>query len=80
MKNSEDKNFEAARKKFFLSLIAFCLAIVYLISPVDLIPDVLFPAGYLDDLPLLLVTAIYAGYSYLKLKKEQKSDNTKDTF
>ena len=76
MKNSEEKNVKEARKKFIMSLVILGLAVVYLISPVDLIPDAIFPAGYLDDLPLLFVTAIYAGYSYLKLKKEQKLNNT----
>ncbi|HOO71451.1 MAG TPA: YkvA family protein [Spirochaetota bacterium] len=76
MKNSEDKKMKEARKKFIMSLVMLGLAAVYLVSPVDLIPDAIFPAGYLDDLPLLMVAAIYAGYSYLKLKKEQKFDKT----
>ena len=48
------------------------LAIVYLIWPLDIIPDILGPVGYLDDIPLLITTALYAGYSYRKLKKEQE--------
>jgi uncharacterized membrane protein YkvA (DUF1232 family) len=75
MKQIEDKSLESARKRFIISLILLGVAIIYLISPIDIIPDLLFPAGYLDDIPLLLSTALYAGYAYRKLKKEQKEDN-----
>ncbi len=76
MKQIEDKTLEGARKKFIFSLVLLGLAVVYLISPIDIIPDVIFPAGYLEDIPLLLATAVYAGYSYRKMKKEQGNDNT----
>jgi uncharacterized membrane protein YkvA (DUF1232 family) len=37
-----------------LPRLAVVLAVVYLISPVDLVPDLLFPvAGYLDDITLV---------------------------
>lgn len=71
----EDKSLEGVRKKFIFSLVLLGLAVVYLISPIDIIPDVFFPAGYLEDIPLLIATAVYAGYSYRKMKKEQKSEN-----
>lgn len=71
MKQIEDKTLEGARKKFIFSLLLLGLAILYLISPIDIIPDVIFPAGYLEDIPLLLTTALYAGYTYRKMKKSQ---------
>ncbi|MBP7737271.1 MAG: DUF1232 domain-containing protein [Spirochaetes bacterium] len=71
MKQIEDKTLEGARKKFIFSMVLLGLAIVYLISPIDIIPDVIFPAGYLEDIPLLLTTALYAGYTYRKMKKSQ---------
>ena len=37
-----------------LPRIAVILAVAYLLSPVDLVPDLLFPVvGYLDDITLL---------------------------
>jgi uncharacterized membrane protein YkvA (DUF1232 family) len=75
MKQIEDKSLESARKRFIISLVLLGLALIYLISPIDIIPDVIFPVGYLDDIPLLLSTALYAGYAYRKLKKEQKEEN-----
>jgi uncharacterized membrane protein YkvA (DUF1232 family) len=71
MKNIEDMSIESARKRFSISVILLALAVIYLIWPIDIFPDVLFPAGYLDDIPLLIATAVYAGYSYRKLKKKE---------
>ncbi|MBN2159242.1 MAG: DUF1232 domain-containing protein [Spirochaetes bacterium] len=73
MKQVEDKSIGSLKKQFIFSLVMLGLAIIYTISPIDLIPDMLFPAGYLDDIPMLLGTAVYAGYSYLKMRKEQKN-------
>lgn len=72
MKQVEDKDLESARKRFIVSLIILVLAVIYLISPIDIIPDVIFPAGYIEDIPMLLSAAVYAGYSYHKMKKKQK--------
>ena len=72
MKQLEDKRLVSARRRFLFSLVMLGLAIVYLIWPIDIIPDVIVPVGYLDDIPLLITTALYAGYSYRKLKKEQE--------
>jgi uncharacterized membrane protein YkvA (DUF1232 family) len=71
MKKIEDMSVESARKRFIFSMILLALAVIYLISPIDLIPDVLFPAGYLDDIPFLIATVVYAGYSYRRLKKKE---------
>jgi uncharacterized membrane protein YkvA (DUF1232 family) len=75
MKQIEDKSINSARKRFIFSLVMLGLAVVYLISPIDIIPDVLLPAGLLDDIPLLLSTAVYAGYSYRKMKKEREREH-----
>lgn len=75
MKQIEDKSLDSARRRFIFSLVMVGLALVYLISPIDIIPDIIFPAGYLDDIPLLLSTALYAGYSYRKMKKEREREH-----
>jgi uncharacterized membrane protein YkvA (DUF1232 family) len=75
MKQIEDKSMASARRRFIFSLVLLGLALIYLISPVDLIPDVIFPAGYLDDIPLLIAAAVYAGFSYYKMKKEREREN-----
>ncbi|HNW28884.1 MAG TPA: YkvA family protein [Spirochaetota bacterium] len=72
MKQIEDKSLEGLRKKFIFSLVLLGLAVAYLVFPIDFIPDVLVPAGYLDDIPMLIAAAAYAGYSYRKMKKEQE--------
>jgi uncharacterized membrane protein YkvA (DUF1232 family) len=70
----EDKSIDTARKRFIFSIVLLVLAVIYLISPIDIKPDALVPIGYLEDIPLLITTAIYAGYSYRKLKKERSAD------
>lgn len=73
MQKIEDKDLESARKRFIISVILLGLAIIYSISPIDIIPDIIPVVGFLDDIPLLLTTAANAGYSYRKMKKEQNS-------
>lgn len=73
MQQIKDKDLESARKRFFISVILLGLAIIYSISPIDIIPDIIPVVGFLDDIPLLLTTAANAGYSYRKMKKEQNS-------
>ena len=75
MKQIKDNSIDSARKQFIFSLVILGLAVIYLISPIDIIPDLIFPAGYLDDIPLLIATAIYAGYSYRKMKKGREQGN-----
>jgi uncharacterized membrane protein YkvA (DUF1232 family) len=75
MKQIEDTSLESARKRFIGALVMLGLATIYTISPVDLIPDIIPIAGLLDDIPLLISTAAYAGYSYRKMKKERERNN-----
>lgn len=74
MNQSKDTGLESARKRFIVALVMLGLAVIYTIWPLDLIPDILVPAGYLDDIPLLISTAAFAGYSYRKIKKERNRD------
>jgi uncharacterized membrane protein YkvA (DUF1232 family) len=71
MKKIEDMDVKDARKRFIIAMIMLALAVVYLVSPIDIIPDALFPAGYLEDIPLLVATAAYAGFAYWKLRKKE---------
>ncbi|WP_297207953.1 DUF1232 domain-containing protein [uncultured Brachyspira sp.] len=54
-------------KKSFLYWIPFILALIYTLSPIDLIPDII-PIGKLDDILLLGITFYYgikkANFSY----------------
>ena len=75
MEKLADKSFESAKKRFIASLVMLVLAVIYFISPIDLIPDALFPVGYLDDIPLLIGTSIYSWLAYRKMKKGRERDN-----
>ncbi|HNV48645.1 MAG TPA: YkvA family protein [Spirochaetota bacterium] len=64
--------YTTARNRFIRALVVLILAIVYTISPIDLIPEALVgPLGLADDLFLLLIGFLYAWYSYSKLKRQR---------
>lgn len=49
----------------FLSKVFFILAIIYVISPIDLIPDFFIPGiGYLDDVVILFISYYYGINSF----------------
>lgn len=56
------------RKNKLIYWIPFLLAVIYTISPIDLVPDRI-PIGKLDDIILLAITLYYG------LKKADFSDN-----
>lgn len=73
MKQIDDNSYESARKKFLFSLVILVIALMYLISPVDLIPGPP-PFEWVEDIPILIISVIYSGYSYMKLKKEKEKE------
>ncbi|MFC1670983.1 hypothetical protein ACFL20_11385 [Spirochaetota bacterium] len=78
MKQIEDKSLESARNKFMISIVMVIIAIIYLISPVDFIPGPP-PFEWIEDIPILLGTLIYSGYTYNKLKKQRDNSKTEGT-
>ncbi|MBN1531515.1 MAG: DUF1232 domain-containing protein [Spirochaetes bacterium] len=70
MKKLPDTTVEAARKRFITSLVMLVLAVIYLISPIDLIPGPP-PFEWIEDIPLLLGALAYSGYSYYSLKRKR---------
>ena len=66
----EDSALAHARKQFTKSLIVLGIAIVYLISPIDLISGPP-PAEWIEDIPILIASAVYTGISYYRLRRER---------
>lgn len=58
----------AARRRLIFSLILLAGGLVYAVYPLDLIPDILGPIGWVDDIGLLLATSLYSAYSYGKVR------------
>ena len=65
-----DKTLKKAKRNFILSLALLAGGIVYTVSPVDIIPDMLVPLGWVDDLGVLLVTCLHSARSYFRLKRQ----------
>lgn len=66
--NQSNKDVEspprAKKRRLFLRIVFLLGAIVYAISPIDLIPDVLGPLGWVDDIGLWLALLLVEGYRF----------------
>lgn len=68
------KSLKAARLRFILALVFLIAGIVYTISPIDIIPDLLGPIGWIDDIVALIVTFIFAAVSYFRMKRMESRE------
>lgn len=64
---SFNSNFNFIKENYLL-----ILAILYIISPIDIIPDILPIAGYGDDLFVLIMTLVYKYYIHKKATRPNK--------
>ncbi len=72
MEKIEDKSEGIVKRRLILTFVFLLAGIVYLISPIDLIPDILGPIGWVDDIFFLIVSFLLSFLSYRKMKKEKK--------
>jgi uncharacterized membrane protein YkvA (DUF1232 family) len=73
MKQVENESGSSAKKKFILSLVFLLGGILYTLWPIDIIPDILGPVGWIDDISILLVTFLYSAYSYYRKEQQNKT-------
>jgi len=73
MNQIEDRSEQTIKRRLILSIVFLVAGIIYVISPVDLIPDVLGPLGWMDDIVFLVVSFALSVLSYLKMRKEKKA-------
>jgi uncharacterized membrane protein YkvA (DUF1232 family) len=72
-----DQTLKAAKRKFILSLTLLVGGIVYTLFPMDFIPDILGPLGWIDDLGLLLAACANAAISYRTMKHKERQGDTR---
>lgn len=72
--NIEEQSFNAVKRKFIFSLLLLAAGIIYTVWPIDIIPDILGPVGWLDDLSILAASAVWSARSYFKLKKMKEGE------
>jgi uncharacterized membrane protein YkvA (DUF1232 family) len=75
---AKSKQLSRARIKFILSLIFLAFGVLYILSPIDIIPDILGPIGWVDDIGVLVTTALYSGVSFFRLVMAEKDKNAID--
>ncbi len=68
------KSLKTARLKFILAIVFLIAGIIYTISPIDLIPDLLGPVGWVDDIAALLVTFLYAAFAYFRMRRMESRE------
>ena len=71
--------------RLLLSIIFLFAAIIYAISPIDIIPDLLGPIGFVDDIMVWLIAIvtnirILVGSAFQKGKSLSKSLKNRDGF
>lgn len=45
-----------------VNMVVLLLMLLYLASPIDFIPDIMFPVGFIDDILVLLAGLSYLGF------------------
>ena len=69
MKQTE---YNKAKKRMIISLVFLAFGVIYALSPIDIIPDILIPIGWIDDLAVLLAAAVSSVLSFLRLHLAKK--------
>ncbi len=61
-----------AQIRYYASLVFLAAGILYALFPLDLIPDLLGPVGWVDDIGVLIVSFVFALRSYRRVKRARK--------
>jgi uncharacterized membrane protein YkvA (DUF1232 family) len=60
------------KRNFIISLVFLLAGVIYAIWPFDIIPDVIGPLGWVDDIGTLLIVSVMSYLSYRKMKKGEE--------
>jgi uncharacterized membrane protein YkvA (DUF1232 family) len=67
-RNQSSKDVESPRKadrrRLIWRIVFLLAAVIYTVSPIDLIPDLLGPLGWVDDIGLWLALLLVEGYRF----------------
>jgi uncharacterized membrane protein YkvA (DUF1232 family) len=67
--NVSDGMLSRARARFYASLAFLAAGVLYALFPLDLIPDLLGPLGWVDDIGVLFVAFTFALRSYRRVQR-----------
>ena len=59
--------------KTVLKMVVLLLMALYILSPIDFIPDFLFPVGFIDDIIVLFGGLTFLGYDVIGFGRKAKS-------
>ena len=63
--------YQKKKYRFILSIFLLGAGVVYAVWPFDIIPDLLVPIGWIDDIGVLIASVLFAGVSFYRMKKAQ---------
>ena len=63
---------QTAKRRFMVSLVLLLAGIIYTLFPIDIIPDILGPVGWVDDMGLLLAVFLNAANAYRRMKRRNR--------
>ena len=63
---------EKTGNRFAYAIIFFIAAVIYSIFPIDIIPDILGPIGWVDDIAVWFITLFIEAWLFFKKKPSPK--------
>jgi uncharacterized membrane protein YkvA (DUF1232 family) len=67
-----DASPQTAKRRFIVSLVLLVAGIIYTLFPLDIIPDILGPIGWVDDMGVLLAVFLNAANAYRRMKRRDR--------
>ena len=67
----DNETFRSAKRQMWLAMIMLGVGVIYALFPIDFIPDILGPIGWVDDIGILTIGFLTALVSYYRVRKAQ---------
>lgn len=64
-----EETIRSAKHRLWLAMALLGVGVLYALFPIDLIPDILGPIGWVDDIGILAIGFLTALVSYYRVRK-----------
>jgi uncharacterized membrane protein YkvA (DUF1232 family) len=66
-----EETIRSAKRQMWLAMALLGIGVIYALFPIDFIPDILGPVGWVDDIGILTIGFLTALVSYFRVRKAQ---------
>lgn len=66
-----EETIRSAKRQLWLAMALLAVGVIYALFPIDFIPDILGPIGWVDDIGILTIGFLTALVSYYRVRKAQ---------